>query len=285
METIERQPWIAATAEAVQAPVRNVLTGLGATKDILHGTWLGHPVHPALTDIPIGAWTMALVFDALDAARGDRAFADAAEVAIGTGLAGALAAALAGVADWSEIDGRARSLGLVHGLLNLGATGLFTASLLARRRRSRGLGMALSAAGAAVAFYSANLGGRLVFGNQIGVDHTATADQNEPEQFVAVMNERDLHENMPAVADANGVAVMLVRIGGEIHAIADTCTHLGGPLHEGKLDGDTIRCPWHGSEFCVRDGALRRGPATFPECVFDVRVHDGQIELRRRRDR
>jgi len=77
-------------------------------------------------------------------------------------------------------------------------------------------------------------------------------------------------------------AVVLVRTGDTINALTNTCTHLGGPLHEGKLEGDSIRCPWHGSRFCLTDGAVLDGPATFDERVFEVRVRDGQIEVRAR---
>src|SRR6202040_2670741 len=144
--------------------------------------WLGHPLHPALTDIPIGAWTAALALDALESLSGAEQCGRAADVAIGVGLAGAAGAAVTGLTDWSETDDRARSIGLVHGLLNIVATSLYTTSwIMRKRRRSRQSGIALSMLGYATALASAYLGGHLVYSEQVGVDHTATADQKKPQ--------------------------------------------------------------------------------------------------------
>ena len=267
------QPWLRETADAVQPPVRDALAPLGPAKDFLHGKWLGHALHPVLTDIPVGAWTTAL---ALDMAGLD----DAADLAVGIGLAGAVASAVTGLVDWSETDGRAKSVGLLHGVLNLAAAGLYTASLLARRGKSRSQGVALSIAGYAVACSSAYLGGHLVFGEQVGVDHTATPDRGQPEKYTPVMRDSELKEKKPVRVDVGDTTVLLVRFDGDICAIGNTCSHLGGPLDEGKLEGDTIVCPWHGSRFCVKNGAVTGGPAVYNERVFDVRVREGQIEIR-----
>jgi len=269
------QEWLRDTAEAVQPPVRDAIQQLGDVKDFLHGKWLGHALHPVLTDIPVGAWTTALV---LDVAGMD----DAADLAIGIGLAGAVASAVTGLADWTETDGTAKSVGLLHGVLNLAAAGLYTASLLARRGKSRKQGVALSVAGYAVASASAYLGGHLVFGEQAGIDHTATADRGQPEKFTPLMRESELKEKTPVRRDIGDTAVFLVRLDGEIYALSNTCSHLGGPLNEGKLEDDTIVCPWHGSRFCVTDGRVLDGPAVYDERVFDVRIRDGQIEVRGR---
>jgi nitrite reductase/ring-hydroxylating ferredoxin subunit len=127
---------------------------------------------------------------------------------------------------------------------------------------------------------AAYLGGHLTYGEQIGVDHTATADQDQPEKYTAVLDESELAENKPTKATAGSVTIVLVKRGDEIFALRDTCTHLGGPLSEGKLEGDGIRCPWHGSRFCLKDGRVLDGPAVFPERPFEVRVRGGKIEVR-----
>ena len=282
VEFIDGQDWVQETADAVQGPVRDAFKQLGPWKDFLHGKWLGHALHPVLTDIPIGAWTTALAMDAVQMMTGSDGMAGASDLAIAIGLAGAAGSAITGLADWSETDGRAKNVGIVHGMLNLGATGLYTASLIARRGKSRQRGVALSMLGYAVASFSAYLGGHLVFGEQIGVDHTATPDQGQPKKFTPVMRASDLKERKPVRVDVEDAAVLLVRTGDTINALTNTCTHLGGPLHEGKLEGDSIRCPWHGSRFCLTDGAVLDGPATFDERVFEVRVRDGQIEVRAR---
>src|SRR6185436_9420588 len=183
--------------------------------------------------------------------------------------------------DWSETDGRAKRIGAAHGVLNLSATSLYAISLALRKSsRQKAIGFSLIAFG--VAMTAAYLGGHLVYGEQVGVDHTATADQDQPKKYTAVLDADDLAEGKPVKAVADGVGIVLVKRGDTIHALRDTCTHLGGSLSEGKVEGDGIRCPWHGSRFCLADGRVLDGPAVFPERLFDVRVRDGRIEVRAR---
>jgi nitrite reductase/ring-hydroxylating ferredoxin subunit/uncharacterized membrane protein len=277
---IDAQDWIDGI-DPLQKGLRDLLSKSQPLKNALHGTWLGHPLHPVLTDIPVGAWTVALVCDALESLTGSETLGSGADAAVGVGLLGAIGAAVTGLTDWSETDYRAKKVGAVHGVLNVVAASLYTASFVMRgKKKSRASGIALSMLGYAVAGASAYLGGHLVFGEQIGVDHTATADSTKPERFTAVMPATALRENQPARAIADGVAVCIVKRGDRIHAITDTCPHLGGPLSEGKLEGDVIQCPWHGSQLSLEDGSVVNGPTTYPARVFDVRVRDGQVEVR-----
>ena len=278
------QEWIDSLATPAQTVIRQLFDAAGRggaeLKKFLHGSALGHPLHPALIDLPLGAWTLAAILDGVELARGSKN-GGAGDTAIAIGLAGAVAAAVTGVTDWSETDGRAKRIGLAHGVLNLSATSLYGISLLLRKRsRQKAIGVSMIAFG--VAMTAAYLGGRLVYGEQIGVDHTATADQDQPKKFTAVLAARDLVEGKPTKVFADGVAIVLVKRGETIHALRETCTHLGGPLSEGKIEGDSIRCPWHGSRFCLTDGRVLDGPAVFPERLFDVRVREEQIEVRAR---
>ena len=279
------QEWLDGVATPVQEAIRKAFESAGRggreIKKLLHGSALGHPLHPALIDLPLGAWTLAAIFDAMEAVSGERG--RIADTAIRVGILGAVAAAVAGITDWSETDGRAKRIGLTHGVMNLAATGLYALSLAVRpRSRSKGIAIGLTAFG--IALSSAYLGGHLTYGEQIGVDHTATADQDKPEKYTAVMDESELAENKPARAIADGVAVLLVKQGETIYALRETCTHLGGPLAEGKLEGNSIICPWHGSRFCLEDGRVLDGPAVFPERVFEVRVREGKIQVRARQE-
>jgi nitrite reductase/ring-hydroxylating ferredoxin subunit/uncharacterized membrane protein len=286
INTVAGQKWIEQSTRPLQKAVQGAFAGDAGrdVKNFLHGTWLGHPLHPALTDVPVGAWTAALALDALEAMSGRKECGSAADLAIGVGLIGAVGSAITGITDWSETDGSARRVGLLHGLLNVAATTLYATSLVMRkRRRSRQSGIAMSMLGYAVASTAAYLGGHLVFGEQIGVDHTATANAGQPEKFTKVMPEADLKENKPTRVDANGVAILLVRRKGEIYAMTETCPHLGGPLSEGKLVGDAIQCPWHKSELALEDGHVVNGPTAYPARCFDVRVRAGQIEVRAQR--
>jgi nitrite reductase/ring-hydroxylating ferredoxin subunit/uncharacterized membrane protein len=286
LKVIERQDFLEQAGDAIQPAVSNAFKAAGPAgrevKNFLHGTWLGHPLHPVLTDVPIGAWTAALALDAMESISGRRELGAGADVAIAVGLLGAAGSAVTGLTDWSETYGRARKVGLLHGLLNAGATVLYTTSLVMRRRKKRSAGMGLAMLGYAVSSAAAYLGGHLVYGEQVGVDHTAA--QEMPKEFVAVLPEGELNEGEMKKVDADGVPVLLVRRNGEIHAIAHTCSHMGGPLSEGKLEGEVVQCPWHGSRFNVRDGSVVDGPATFPQPCFEARVREGQIEVRSARD-
>jgi len=161
-------------------------------QDFLHGTWMGHPLHAALTDVPLGAWTSALVMDSMEQMTGREEFGVAADTAVAIGLVGAVAAAAAGITDWHKTDASARRLGLMHGLLNVGGSALYGASLAARRSGNRSLGQGLSTMGFVVAMGSAWLGGHLAFGERIGMDHSK--DMDLPKEFAPVLPEADLPE-------------------------------------------------------------------------------------------
>jgi len=248
-------------------------------RDFLNGTWLGEPLHAALTDVPIGAWTVAMVFDALAMMDSRYEFALAADTSIAIGLAGAAGAAITGVTDWSDVDPPARRLGLIHGLLNVGATTLFATSLIMRKRKARNAGRGFAALGYALMTVSAHLGGKMVYEHRVGVDRTA--GQTFPENFTAVLPESNLPENTPTRAMYKGAPILLVRRGERLFAMAETCSHFSGPLSEGKLEGDSIVCPYHSSRFALEDGRVLNGPAVHPQPCLEVRALNGVIEVRR----
>ncbi|MBZ5584795.1 MAG: Rieske 2Fe-2S domain-containing protein [Acidobacteriia bacterium] len=284
MGVIARQNWMQPLEEGLQKALHKLFGAAGPAgqkaKDFLNGTWVGHPLHVILTDIPLGTWTAAVAFDALDAASGRKHWKDAADAAIAMGLVGAAGAAVTGLTDWQDIDPPARRIGLTHAALNVGGVALFTASLLMRRRKSRGLGQAFSLLGYGLAMLSARLGGNLVYGQAVGVDHTAGREL--PEKFTPVLADSALIAGQTIRSNYRGTPVLLVRSGERIFAMVETCSHLGGPLSEGKLEDDTIQCPWHGSRFALEDGRVLNGPATHPQPCLEARVHKGQIEIRKR---
>lgn len=282
VENLERQDWLEPLAESLQRALVATFQAAGETgrrvRDFLHGTWLGHPLHPVLTDIPLGAWSVAMVLDLKGGHNGheDRA----ADAAIAIGLAGATGAAVTGLTDWQHTSSEDRRLGLVHGVLNISAATLYATSLALRLRGARTAGRTIGALGFAVALGAAYLGGNLVYRKRIGVDH---APRVEWDDFATALPEAELRESIPQRVDVRGIPVVLIRRGERIHALADSCAHLGGPLSDGQLDDVSIRCPWHGSRFGLDDGALLEGPSTFPQPCFDVRIRAGQIEIRARR--
>lgn len=244
-------------------------------KNAAHGVWLGHPLHPVFTDVPIGAWTTAL---ALDGAAGrDAGMQRAATFAIGVGLAGALGAAVTGLTDWSETQGESRRTGLVHGLLNIAATALMATAFFQRRRAADRGGRACAWTGYAIAVGSAYLGGTLVYDQRIGVTH---AVEEAPDGFVAVAESASLPENSMTCVRAGDAHVLLVRQHGRLHALAHTCSHLGGPLSEGTLNDGSVTCPWHGSEFRLEDGRVVNGPSTHDQPRYEVREREGRIEVK-----
>ncbi len=166
----ERQQWLEPIEAPVQLSVRKALQSLRpAVRNALHGTWLHEPLHAVLTDVPVGSWTAAVVFDTLASAGADSRLNTAADAAVALGLVSAAGAAVTGMNDWAETEGEARRVGSVHALLNVAETALFLASWIARKRQSRGTARLLGVAGLGVIAASAHLGGNLVYEHGIGV--------------------------------------------------------------------------------------------------------------------
>jgi nitrite reductase/ring-hydroxylating ferredoxin subunit len=219
------------------------------------------------------------MFDVLDLIRNRREFSLAADTSLAIGLLGATGAAVAGIADWSDVDPPTRRLGLIHGLLNVGVTALFTTSLILRKRNSRTAGRISAALGYALLSLSAHLGGKMVYEQRVGVDRTA--GEVFPEEFVAVLAESKLADNAPTRVSHDGVSILIVRRGGRLYAMAETCSHFSAPLSEGKLVADSIVCPRHASRFALDDGRVLNGPAVHPQPCLEVRARNGQIEVRK----
>jgi nitrite reductase/ring-hydroxylating ferredoxin subunit/uncharacterized membrane protein len=274
-------------AEQVQQAVTKAFEGAGATgavaKDALHGTWLGHALHPLLVAVPIGSWTTAAVLDLVGARRG-------ADTAVGFGILAALPTAMSGLADWSYTEGKPRRLGFAHAAFNSGALVCYSASWMARRAGHRGLGMTLSTLGLACVSAGGYLGGELSYTLGQGVNRNAWSPEveqlapNGPD-FVPVMKEDDVREGVLTGAEVTlgevKVPLVLMRKGREILALNGTCSHMGGPLAEGKLvDEWCVECPWHASRFDFRDGAVTQGPAAYAQPRFQARIANGMVEVR-----
>ncbi|HEY7023264.1 MAG TPA: DUF2231 domain-containing protein [Ktedonobacterales bacterium] len=262
-------------------------------KSLLNGAYLGHPLHPVLTDVPITAWIIAAIFDIIWLINPESASwaARGAQGAVLIGFLGALGAVATGMTDWSDTYGHERRVGFLHGLLNSTATLLYLISLLLRYNVFSGtIDFSLSAAesapaaivgfvGLAFVLYAAYLGGDLVFAIGTGVNHTAFEPVVEEFERVAPLDEAPQNALYKVVVA--GVPIILIRMGTNVYALGATCTHAGGPLDEGELQGDAVQCPWHGSRFNIKSGRVLTGPATVAEPRYDVRVRDGYIEIKR----
>jgi nitrite reductase/ring-hydroxylating ferredoxin subunit/uncharacterized membrane protein len=275
-QRIEQLEPLDTVSEPLQRAVRSAVPQDSQVKDLLSGTWLGHPLHPPLTDVVVGAWTSALLLDLVGGKHGQ----EAADRLVAAGILAAVPTASAGLSDWAELRSESRRVGSVHALGNTTALLLHTLSWFARRRGERARGITLSALGYGVATFSAWLGGHLSFAKGVGVNQTAFEDA--PREWTPVLDEAKLEEERPTAARANGLAVVLVRKGQQLYALADRCSHRGCSLHKGELNPDeTLTCPCHGSTFRL-DGSIIKGPATSPQPAFDVRTTEGKVEIRRR---
>jgi nitrite reductase/ring-hydroxylating ferredoxin subunit len=276
-DVITKQTWLKPVETALSGIAESLLAPLGRkVRNFLHGTWLGHPLHPILTDIPVGAWTAAAVLDTYELATGDKRFAPGADVAVGLGLAGAVGAAATGLTDFTAVFEKPRRVATVHAIFNIAATACYAVSLWQRRNGQRRAGLTTSLTGYALSFAGAYLGGHLVFNERIGVNH---ASEELPKKWTPLMRESDLPVRKLCKAEVEGVPVVAFRARERIVVMAEKCSHLGGPLAEGKFDGETITCPWHYSQFDLK-GRVVNGPTTYPQPCFEVRVSDGQIQVR-----
>ncbi len=254
--------------------VRNGLrrwVGPPPVRRALSGTDLGHPAHPMLVQLPIGLWTSAWLLDLAGLSR-----TKVARGFVGLGVLTALPTVASGVSDWIDTDGAEARVGLVHAAANATAVVCFSASWW-RRRGGRHGGVFWSMAGASVATVGGFLGGHLAYSLGVGVD--TNAFETGPDEWTAA---RGNVPTEPLVArTVGGVRVLVAETGAGRFALADRCSHRGGPLSEGTVDDDCVTCPWHGSRFALDTGLPVRGPASIPQPTYEIRVEGDRVELRR----
>jgi nitrite reductase/ring-hydroxylating ferredoxin subunit/uncharacterized membrane protein len=280
---IDGQKWLEPVADFLQKVVGGAYKALGApgiaVKSFNHGTWLGHPLHPVLTDMPLGAWTMAVIFDIIYIFNRSAVWSSAANVTVFIGILAALATAVTGYTDWNETYGRERRVGIAHGLINTVVLVIYVISILIRvTGGSHGLAIVLAFIGYGLLISAAYLGGELVFSIGTGVNHHAW--QHAPAKFTRVMLEGQLNEGALVRGLVGETPILLYKTGDRICAISETCSHAGGPLSEGQVVGDQVQCPWHASRFDLCSGVVRQGPATVGQVRFETRIQNGQIEVR-----
>lgn len=274
--------FLAPLAQAVQKWLGQIeAAGGGRAADLkvfLNGTWLGHPLHPALTDVVIGAWTSAAVLDLADGGRGGD-LGRGADALVALGCAGGVAAAASGLADWQDQEGTERDVGAAHAIINTSALILFATSLALRLKGSRGPAIGLSVLGLGAAATGAYLGGDLVF--RLGTTVNRNAFTSGPKAWRAVAEEDEVAEGARVRKQVGNNQVLLSRLGGEFCAVSAVCSHAGGPLDELPIEDGQLHCPWHGSSFDLRSGRVTHGPATAALPVFEVRTREGKVEIRR----
>lgn len=284
--------WLDPVANVFGALVKGFyrIPGTRPIKSLLHGTWpLNHPLHPALTDATVGGYTAMLFLDVLYLVTREPGLLRAADAVLVFSFATSLLSIVSGLTDWNETFAEERRNGMLHGLVMVAATVVFLISLWLRvggDAAQRDLAIALGAVGWLVLTVAAYLGGEMAFGYGTQVNRHAWSETTGKWQRLEI-SASGLEDRKPQVAKTKqGVDVFVAKLDGQIYAIANVCTHAGGPLNEGTWVGTDrceIECPWHASRFCVKDGAAKGGPATFDEVAFESRVSEqGFVEVRAR---
>ena len=278
---VDALPFLDRAAEGIQPKVQNVVDAGGTTaRNVLDGVWFEAPLHPALTDVPIGSWTAAAAFDGLDLATDSRAMRNAADASLAFGVVGALGAAVTGLSDWRYLSGGSRRMGVAHALLNTIGLVLSIASLILRAAGRRNAGRLTFLAGYSVSGLAAHLGGELSYHYGLRVDQNAFQGSG-PDEFTPVLDEDELTQDSMRQVEVEGAGVLLSRsLNGDVCAISSVCNHFGGPLERGDREGDTVVCPWHKSRFNLCSGDAIDGPAVFPQPLYETRVRDGKIEVK-----
>lgn len=263
--------------DRVVTPVQKAVRGLplGPLRDVLHGRQLGHPLHPVLVQVPMGAWLSSAVLDFVPGAE------RAARVLIGVGTLTAFPAALAGWTDWAEQHKQQMRTGLVHATANAGAVALFGGSFIVRGRRPK-LGRALGLGGLACAGFGGFIGGHLAYRQAAGANKTEPVAHLVEPGWHRLGPVDGLKPGIPERRMLGEVPVLVVRgEDGGVDVLADRCSHLSGPLSEGDIADGCVVCPWHGSVFRLSDGAPVSGPATAPQPCFETRTEpDGALAVR-----
>ena len=260
--------------DELSEPVSKVvskLTDPDAVKYLLSGSWLGHQLHPMLTDVPIGAWVMASALDM----TGGKKMQPASQRLVALGVLSSIPAAITGASDWSESYGKEQRVGMAHILGNAWGTVLQSLSWVARKNDRHKLGAGLSLAGLGFTSIAAYLGGHLTLDMGVGINHTAFEQRTK--KWTDVAAEEDVKEGQLLRVTANKTPVVLTRHKGELHALSATCAHAGGPLNKGHIEDDCIVCPWHHSKFRITDGSPMRGPAAADQPTWDVRAQEGRV--------
>ncbi|MFJ9557885.1 Rieske 2Fe-2S domain-containing protein [Nocardiopsis sp. NPDC101807] len=249
----------------------------GRARDLLNGVQLGHPVHPILVQLPIGAWMSAVLLDLLP---GDHR--RSAHALVNTGLLATLPAVASGLADWSQQHGRQQRVGVVHAASNAAGSLLFASSSLARARDRRGWGKVLALAGMGAVALGGSLGGHIAYYRAGGANSADHLNDLAPDGWHDLGPLDGFGEGEPVRAALGDVPVVVVRTGDAVRAVLGTCTHMGAPLADGSVVNGCLRCPWHGSEFDMDDGSVVHGPATAGLETLETSVTGGTVRVRHR---
>ncbi|MDD4866907.1 MAG: Rieske 2Fe-2S domain-containing protein [Mycobacterium sp.] len=287
VSTIGRQEWLDRPSYRFEHLLSIAYNELGGARNsvtnALHGTWLGHPVHPPLASLTTGAVGTTVALDALSLMPGRRGteVRDASRFAchaLGLGILASVGSAVTGVTDWQHTHEEDRRVGVVHGMLNLAATLLYAQSWVDRRRGRHGRGIALTALGYGITIAGSYLGGALVFESGIGIDQSGK--RLHTTEWTPVLPASSLN-GRPVRVEVDGVGLVVCQNApGQVAAFGEFCPHLAAPMADGWVDRGRLVCPWHGSWFSAESGEVLRGPAAAPLPCYEARLVNGMVEVR-----
>jgi nitrite reductase/ring-hydroxylating ferredoxin subunit/uncharacterized membrane protein len=282
VSVIGRQSWLDRPSYRVEHALTFVFAACGRGRErvsnFLHGTWLGHPLHPALTAVPTGAVATTVVLDVASVfSVRPTGLREASRLTLGVGLLGCVGAAATGLTDWQHTHEQTRRIGIVHGALNAAATALYAASWWDRRQGRHMRAIAGSAVGYGITLSSGYLGAAMVYGSGTGVDVSGPRLVAEDWQTLMPLSALD---GKPQRVEVDGVGMVLHRDGDDVLAVGERCPHLGAPMTDGWVDRGRVVCPWHGSRFECGSGDVVRGPATASLPAYPTRIRDGMVEVK-----
>ncbi|MFV2116130.1 Rieske 2Fe-2S domain-containing protein [Micromonospora sp. LOL_025] len=258
---------------AVQATLRPQ-----RVRDLLHGVWLGHPLHPAMVQVPVGAWISTAVLDLMPGQR------RAATTLCTVGTVSALPAAVAGLNDWAALARDQRRVGLVHAASNSVGLAFYAGSVAARMTGRHNLGRTLGFLGLGAASMGAYLGGHLAYKQGAQVNQSISELHRMSDGWHSIADMSALPERKLITREVDDVSVILYRHGDEVTVMLERCPHQSGPLGEGEvqeIDGHAcVVCPWHGSAFRLNGGEVVHGPSGNDQQVLPTRVVNGVLETR-----
>jgi nitrite reductase/ring-hydroxylating ferredoxin subunit/uncharacterized membrane protein len=283
--------------EGMARPLRGLSNGIASAVDgfygvlggpgrllqsFLNGVWLGHSLHAVLVDVVVGGSTAALFLDLLRVFFGVTGLEDATFWVLALATLSGIGAILTGLTDYKDTnhDTATRDVTGLHGLVNIVGTVGFVVSTLQRTGDAHDAAFWVLLVSYLVVSAGAFIGGHVVYKYGYMVNWNAFARGKKAAEFTPVASVADVPDGTPTKVSYGATSIMLVRRGDLVHALKESCAHLGGPLSEGELTDDTITCPWHFSTFRLSDGAVVRGPATSRQVRYAARVNAGQVEVR-----
>lgn len=281
--------------ERIARPLRGVWDALAAAvswfyrvlgrpgrylQDFANGVWLGHPLHAVLVDVVVGGATAALLLDLLRVVLGVTGLEEAVLWTLGLVFLAGVGSVLTGLTDYKDTaEGDQRNVTGLHGVINFIGIGGFGGSIGVRLAGYPDVGFWLLLAGYLVISVGAYIGGHVVFKHGYMVNYNDHSKGRRAKEFTPILPLAELADETPTKASLGATALVLVRRGDVVHALKDSCSHLGASLSGGSLDGDTIVCPWHASTFRLHDGAVVHGPATSRQVRYAARINGDQVEV------